>query len=70
MIEDSVVELVSLYQALEVLPRVQRSAVVLRYLGGMTAHETGEVLGLSRHQVHRLSSKAIEQLREQLQVAA
>lgn len=54
---------VAVRQAVAQLPERQRAAVVLRYLVGMSADQTGEVLGISAGAVRALTHRAVEQLR-------
>lgn len=57
---------VDLYAALTRLPRRQRDAVVLRYIGDLSEHDTATVLGCSVGSVKTHSSRGIARLREVL----
>jgi RNA polymerase sigma factor (sigma-70 family) len=52
------------------LTRNQREAVVLRYFNGLTYIQISEVMELRVDSVYNLMSKAIEQLRTELEIAA
>jgi RNA polymerase sigma-70 factor (ECF subfamily) len=46
------------------LPAAQREAIVLRYTGGLSAREIGQVLGRTEAAAHKLMSRALMALRE------
>jgi RNA polymerase sigma-70 factor (sigma-E family) len=55
---------VDLVKALATLPRRQREAVVLRYLGDLSEAQTADVLGCSVGSVKTHSSRGLAKLRE------
>ena len=55
-----------LYAALAVLPRRQREAVVLRYLGDLSEQQTAAVIGCSVGSVKTHSSRGLGRLRDVL----
>lgn len=63
-------DLIVLRDALADLPQRARGAVVLRYLVGMPAAETGEVLGMSPEAVRVLTHRTIASLRNRVFPAA
>jgi RNA polymerase sigma factor (sigma-70 family) len=70
-VEDHLVEVVALYQAIDRLTLDCRAVVVLKRLEGLSEAEVALHLGLSRDQVKRLDKRALNQLRyELLEVAA
>lgn len=46
------------------LPGAQRDALVMRYAGGLSAREIGEVLGRSEAAAHKLVNRALQALKE------
>jgi RNA polymerase sigma-70 factor (ECF subfamily) len=54
----------SLVAAVNSLPEIQREAIALRYAGGLTAREIGEVLGKSDQATQKLLSRALATIRE------
>lgn len=46
------------------LPGGQRDALVMRYAGGLSAREIGEVLGRSEAAAHKLVNRALQALKE------
>jgi RNA polymerase sigma-70 factor (ECF subfamily) len=56
--------LADLVAAVGRLPDVQREALALRYTGGLTAREIGDVIGKSEHATQKLISRAVATLRE------
>jgi RNA polymerase sigma-70 factor (sigma-E family) len=57
-------------QAVAVLPRRQRAALVLRHFGGYSVAETAELLGVSEGAVKQLTHRAITALRAALPAEA
>lgn len=64
--EDTMVERISLRQAIANLPDREATVVKLRYFHGMTQDRIAKVLSVSQVQVSRIEKKAIEALRELL----
>ena len=62
--EDSLVEKISLYQAIAKLPLRDANVIHLRYFHGLTQDRVAKVLGVSQVQISRIEKKAIMQLRE------
>jgi RNA polymerase sigma-70 factor (ECF subfamily) len=54
----------ALIAAFQLLPEIQRDAIVLRYAARLTAREIGEVLGKSEAATQKLLSRALATLRE------
>ncbi len=65
--EDSLLESISLREAVDELPERERSVVLLRYYKNMTQESTARVLSVSQVQISRLERKAMEMLRKMLQ---
>ena len=61
--EESLLEKISLRQAIDKLPEREKSVVQLRYFHGLTQDRTSKVLGVSQVQVSRIEKKALEKLR-------
>lgn len=57
---------VDLVRAMERLPRRQRQAVALRYLGDLTEEQTAEALGITVGSVKQHTSRAMARLRRDL----
>ena len=53
-----------LAQRVAALPGAQREAIVLRYAGGLSAREIGQVLGRTEGAAHKLVNRALAALRE------
>ena len=66
--EERVVERMVLHQAMEHLPEQERKVLLLRYYKGMTQSSTARVVGVSQVQVSRLERRAVERLREMIDV--
>lgn len=64
--EDTLVERISLRQAISNLPEREAVVVKLRYFHGMTQDRIAKVLSVSQVQVSRIEKKAISLLRELL----
>ncbi len=61
--EDSLVEKISLRQAIEKLPERERMVIQLRYFHGLTQERVARVLSVSQVQVSRIEKKALANLR-------
>ena len=61
--EETMVEKISLRQAIESLPERERNVIKLRYYHGLTQQRVSRVLDVSQVQVSRIEKKAIEMLR-------
>ena len=61
--EESMVERISLRQAIRALPERERTVIQLRYFHGLTQQRVSKVLSVSQVQVSRIEKKAIEMLR-------
>ena len=66
--EERLVEHVALRAAIEKLPERERQVIALRYYHGMTQQASARVLHVSQVQVSRLERRAVEQLRDMLEV--
>lgn len=64
--EESMVEKISLRQAITDLPEREAMVIRLRYYHGLTQDRVAKVLGVSQVQVSRIEKKALQKLREQL----
>ena len=62
--EESMVEKISLRQAIERLPERESMVIKLRYFHGLTQDRVARVLDVSQVQVSRIEKKAISTLRE------
>ena len=62
--EDTLIEQISLKQAVSQLPERERMLIHLRYYHGLTQQRIAAVLGVSQVQVSRIEKKAIVRLRE------
>ena len=62
--EETLVEKISLRQAVDKLPEREKMVIQLRYFHGLTQDRTAKVLQVSQVQVSRIEKKAIEHLRE------
>ena len=65
-IEDSLLERLSLHQAVELLPDREKLTIQLRYFHHMTQQQTAKILGVSQVQISRLEHRALDRLRELL----
>lgn len=61
--EETMVEKISLRQAIDSLPERERNVIKLRYYHGLTQQRVSRVLDVSQVQVSRIEKKAIEMLR-------
>ena len=64
--EESLVERISLYQAIKELPERERSVISMRYFHAMTQQQVSRILNVSQVQVSRIEKKAVNRLRELL----
>ena len=62
--EDTMVEKISLRQAIEGLPEREATVIRLRYFHGLTQQRVSKVLAVSQVQVSRIEKKAITKLRQ------
>ena len=62
--EDTLIEKITLKQAVEQLPERERMLIHLRYYHGLTQQQIAVVLGVSQVQVSRIEKKALSRLRE------
>lgn len=62
--EETLVEKISLRQAIERLPERERTVIKLRYFHGLTQDRASRVLGVSQVQVSRIEKKALKILRQ------
>ena len=61
--EESMVERISLRQAIRALPERERTVIQLRYFHGLTQQRVSKVLSVSQVQVSRIEKKAMGKLR-------
>ncbi len=61
--EETMVEHLTLHQALSALPERERNVIALRYFHALTQQKCAQVLGVSQVQISRIEKKAIEMLR-------
>jgi RNA polymerase sporulation-specific sigma factor len=61
--EDSMVEKISLRQAISKLPEREKTVIQLRYFHGLTQERVSRVLQVSQVQVSRIEKKALQNLR-------
>ena len=64
--EEKMVEKIALRQAIESLPKREKTVIQLRYFHGLTQHRVAKVMEVSQVQVSRIEKKAIEALREMM----
>ena len=64
--EETLVERISLRQAIERLPEREKKVICLRYFHGLTQERASKVLGVSQVQVSRIEKKALQSLRQLL----
>jgi len=63
---DALVSRLDLQQAMRRLTQVQREVVLLRYFAGLSAAESGQVIGRPETAVYALQARALSALRRQL----
>ena len=61
--EESLVEKISLKQAISKLPEREKMVIQLRYFHGLTQERVARVLDVSQVQVSRIEKKALANLR-------
>lgn len=61
--EESLIEQISLREAVAKLPEREQSVISLRYYHGLTQDKTAAILGVSQVQVSRIEKKALQILR-------
>ncbi len=64
--EDSLLESISLHQAIAALPERERMVIQLRYFHGLTQQRVSTVLSVSQVQVSRIEKKALQMLKERM----
>lgn len=64
--EESMLECVSLRQAIEKLPEKESLVIKLRYFHGLTQDRVSKVLAVSQVQVSRIEKKALQKLRDMI----
>ncbi len=64
--EETLVERISLRQAIDRLPERERKVISLRYFHGLTQERTSKVLDVSQVQVSRIEKKALQNLKQLL----
>lgn len=62
--EDTMVEKISLHQAVEALPQREKLVIKLRYFHSLTQQRVATVMNISQVQVSRIEKKALSLLRE------
>jgi len=62
--EESLLEIISLKQAIEKLPLREKKVIKLRYFHSLTQQQVSKVLDVSQVQVSRIEKRALEKLRE------
>ncbi|MBQ3135831.1 MAG: sigma-70 family RNA polymerase sigma factor [Oscillospiraceae bacterium] len=66
--EEQLVERMVLHQAIGQLPEQERKVLLLRYYKGLTQSNVARVVGVSQVQVSRLERRAVDRLRELMDV--
>lgn len=64
---ESIVDRISIEQALDSLNADEREAVVLRFSGELSLKDIGISMGISRYAVYRRISSALEKLRKEME---
>ena len=64
--EETLVERISLRQAIDRLPEREKKVICLRYFHGLTQERASKVLGVSQVQVSRIEKKALQSLKSLL----
>lgn len=67
LLEDKLVEYVSLKEAVNSLPEKEKSVILLRFYRGLTQDKSAKILGISQVQVSRLERRALQTLRALLE---
>ena len=65
--EETMVERIALYQAIERLPEREATVIKMRYFHGLTQQRVAVVLNVSQVQVSRIEKKALSNLRSLMQ---
>lgn len=65
--EDTMVEKISLRQAIDRLPEREATVIRMRYYHGLTQQRVSKVLSVSQVQVSRIEKKAISRLRQMME---
>lgn len=65
--EDTMVEKISLRQAIDKLPEREATVIRMRYYHGLTQQRVSKVLSVSQVQVSRIEKKAISRLRQMME---
>ena len=65
--EDSMLEKITLKQAIQKLPQREAMVISLRYFHGLTQERISRVIGVSQVQVSRIEKKALGHLKEQIE---
>ncbi|MBQ3556710.1 MAG: sigma-70 family RNA polymerase sigma factor [Oscillospiraceae bacterium] len=66
--EERLVERMVLHRAMEQLPEQERKVLLLRYYKGLTQSSVARVVGVSQVQVSRLERRAVDHLRERMEM--
>ncbi len=64
--EDTMLEKLSLSQAISDLPEREALVIKLRYFHGLTQQKTAQIMGVSQVQVSRIEKKALQLLRDMM----
>jgi RNA polymerase sporulation-specific sigma factor len=64
--EETLLEQLSLQQAIEALPERERKVILLRYYRSLTQEKVSQLIGVSQVQVSRIEKRAVAHLRELL----
>ncbi len=64
--EDTMLEKLSLSQAISDLPEREALVIKLRYFHGLTQQKTAQIMGVSQVQVSRIEKKALQLLRDKM----
>lgn len=62
--EENIIDKLALKDALEKLPRKEKSVIVLRYFRDLTQQKTADILGMTQVQVSRTEKRAIELMKK------
>ena len=62
----SLVERISLRDAIDALPEKERKTILLRFFKGLTQEQTARILQVSQVQVSRLERRSLQKLRDLL----
>jgi len=67
VLEDSVIERISIQNALQMCDSRERQIIVLRYFEGKTQCEIGKILGISQVQVSRIEKRVLSVIKKQIE---